>query len=554
MKVEGWKQLFAPHILERGMNYYESELVTVDSMDEQCIEATVEGTETYQVEIILHHGKVQDMACDCPYADDGNNCKHMAAVLFAAEDEATAGYSPLLNICDAEENTEDLDETALEQAVSVLSPDRLRRMLVEAAKKHADVRVAILLSTQKAVPPEVKKRWERDLEEISRRASDWNGFIDYEHASDYTLDLSRYLDEAISPLLENRLIMDAFELVGLVYTEAMLQDMDDSNGGLCFITSCCEEYWRELIPAPEADQQEMFAWFEEELRFFEDEVGEELLWPVIFCFTDTRILSKVLTMLDRRIEVAGEYALKGLAEQRVEIMKRLGASADEIEAYEMRFWKYPFIRKKELDRQEAEEQWDKALSLLQECEVLDREDTHLLAEYSERRIRLLKRSGQETEFLTALREYVFRFPQRDLSYVDMLKQSVPRDEWPELRAKLLAAPTLRFLRRALQMSEGMQEQVLEEIENSEFPSDILGYEKELRKLYPERVRDLLIKHFDIQMDRASSRSAYASIAHAVKSLYGYPKGRESAAALAAGWRAKYPRRRAMLEELNKQKL
>ncbi len=46
MKINGWKQLFAPHILQRGLDYYESELATIDRMDEQGIEATVEGTDS----------------------------------------------------------------------------------------------------------------------------------------------------------------------------------------------------------------------------------------------------------------------------------------------------------------------------------------------------------------------------------------------------------------------------------------------------------------------------------------------------------------------------
>jgi len=331
MKINGWKQLFAPHILERGLDYYESELVTIDNTDEQSIEATVEGTEPYRVEIVLYRGKVQDMFCDCPYADAGNNCKHMAAVLFAVEDEEADIYSPIQTICHAEEDTEDVDESALEQAVSDLSPDRLRRIILKAAKKHADVRDEILLSGQKSVTPDVKRRWARDLKAISRRASDRDGFIDYEHATDYTLNLSSYLDKVISPLLEARLIMDAFALVGLVYTEAMQQEIDDSDGGLCFIAGCCEEYWKELISASEADQREMFAWFEEELRLFEDDVGEELLWPVVFsCFNDAEFLPKILSILERRIETAGEYGLPGLVEQRIEIMERLGASADEI--------------------------------------------------------------------------------------------------------------------------------------------------------------------------------------------------------------------------------
>lgn len=117
---------------------------------------------------------------------------------------------------------------------------------------------------------------------------------------------------------------------------------------------------------------------------------------------------------------------------------------------------------------------------------------------------------------------MFRFRQRDLSYVELLKQSVSEEEWTALRGELLAAPSLRFQRRELQMREGMQEQVLKEIEDSNCPSSILDYEKELRKHYPDRVRNLLLKHFDMRMNQASSRGAYAGSAYSVKLLYSYP--------------------------------
>ena len=68
MEIADWKKLFAPHILSRGEEYYESELVEIEAMDEQSIEATVEGTDTYSVEIVLKNNRVAQMDCDCPYA------------------------------------------------------------------------------------------------------------------------------------------------------------------------------------------------------------------------------------------------------------------------------------------------------------------------------------------------------------------------------------------------------------------------------------------------------------------------------------------------------
>lgn len=52
----------------------------------QGIEAEVEGTKKYHVNIVLDGESVIYMSCDCPHAESGNNCKHMAAVLFRFEE------------------------------------------------------------------------------------------------------------------------------------------------------------------------------------------------------------------------------------------------------------------------------------------------------------------------------------------------------------------------------------------------------------------------------------------------------------------------------------
>lgn len=555
MDIVDWKKLFAPHILSRGLDYYESELVEIESMDDEFIEAVVEGTEPYSVEIILKNSRVKQMDCDCPYAADGNNCKHMAAVLFAADDADSDEYSPADDIAlHGQDGQKDLDKM-LTQAIAALPEDQLRALLITAAQTHSDIRDRIMLIGKAAAAPSMRKRWVAELHEITRRASDRHGFIDYDHASDYSVDLNDYLDETIAPLLENRLVMDAFDLIGLVFTEAMSQEIDDSDGGLSSIACNCASYWEDLIPSPEADQPKMLDWFQTQIQHFSGDVGEDFLWPVVFeTFTDPKLLPNILAMLDKRIESANEYSLERLVEQRIGLMKQAGATAEEIDGYRKGFWAQPFIRRHELDRLEAECLWKDALELLRECEELDAKDPFLLSEYSARRIRLLKQAGPESAWLNALRQHIFGFPQHDMTYITELKHAVTAEQWPELLQQLFQNKNTRGLRRELQLSEGMLEQMMSELEASPYPYELGQYESVLRKVYPERVRDLRLRQLDAQMRQASTRNAYARTAQALKHLYGYPAGREKAAELAAGWRRDYPRRSAMLEELKKAKL
>ena len=554
MKITAWKKLFAPHILSRGEEYFESELVKIEKIDEQSITATVEGTDVYSVEIVLKNNRVIEMDCDCPYAAEGNNCKHMAAVLFVAEDEENVELSIADDFSQLENENESVD-AVLEKTISGLSDIQLRQLLADTAKKHSDVRDRIMIIGKNTVGPDVKKCWASDLRIISRRASDRSGFIDYYHADDYFSELEGYMDDTIEPLLENRLIMDAFDLVGLVFTEAMSQEVDDSDGGLTFIASECEMYWEELIRSPEADQIKMLDWCLTQLRRFSGDVGEDILLTVISeYFTDPKLLPEIIKTLDKKIESANEYSVKQLICYRIELMKKLGASKTEIDTYRKKFWTYHFIRNQELDRLESEKRWEETLKLLGECEEMDSDNRYLMSQYSMRRVRILKQCGRKTDWLKELKRYIFSFPQRDLTYIEELKQAVSTDQWQEILPQLFNNENTKGLRRELQLSEGMLEQMMIELEASCFPYELKQYEKKLRKVYPERVRDLLLKQVDQQMRQASTRQAYARAIRELKHLYGYSDGRVKAAELAQAWRRDFPRRTAMLEELTKAKL
>ena len=82
-----WKDFFEEHILERGYHYYRSGNVEDLSIRNDKITATVYGSEEYDVSILMDGREIEEMECTCPYAEDGNYCKHMAAVLYAAEKE-----------------------------------------------------------------------------------------------------------------------------------------------------------------------------------------------------------------------------------------------------------------------------------------------------------------------------------------------------------------------------------------------------------------------------------------------------------------------------------
>lgn len=79
-----WQDLFSMTILSRGRTYYNAGRVKNLSKNDSCHSAVVTGTEEYNVVISYEGDNIASMTCNCPYAQSGERCKHIAAVLYAA--------------------------------------------------------------------------------------------------------------------------------------------------------------------------------------------------------------------------------------------------------------------------------------------------------------------------------------------------------------------------------------------------------------------------------------------------------------------------------------
>ena len=81
---DGWGRQFTQTILDRGVNMFVAGEVKSLARTADGYAAKVKGTSMYSVNIGVSGDEVRSMSCTCPYAADGLNCKHMAAVLFEA--------------------------------------------------------------------------------------------------------------------------------------------------------------------------------------------------------------------------------------------------------------------------------------------------------------------------------------------------------------------------------------------------------------------------------------------------------------------------------------
>lgn len=72
---------FSRKVLNKGWQYYDNCFVDDISVDQDIYSAIVHGSADYDVSVNIHKENFLNGKCNCPYALEGHNCKHMAALL-----------------------------------------------------------------------------------------------------------------------------------------------------------------------------------------------------------------------------------------------------------------------------------------------------------------------------------------------------------------------------------------------------------------------------------------------------------------------------------------
>jgi len=536
-KIE-WKKHFQPHILERGKEYYREGRVAQLSDRGGDITACVEGSEPYGVEIEYSGKNIEYMSCDCPYAEGGENCKHMAAVLYAWE---------------AGEISERPTAEELEKAINTFSEDELRRLLLSVAL--TDERVALILCPEKAdVKPVSSAGWRKQIDAISRRYGGQDGFVDYENAWDYASELEELLRDNGELLRERGQTEEAFSLICAVYEEVVTVEIDDSDGEVTMLLSACEEEWEEVFGAANtAQKQKMQEWFLKEWDKT-DWLGEEILGKFAFYNSSSEEMTrKGLAKIDCAIEEekanTKSYRLAELLRHKLSVLEQLPNAEAEVERFFAEYGNIPEIRMLYAERLLSAESTDEAIRVLEQAKA-DKESCYYAECACKRLVELYEAQNDREKLIAELRTMVTTFRQYDTDFAYQLKALIPEQDWIVMREELLQS-SLFMQKNELLFTEGLFRRLLDTIIQSESVSAMDRYSPFLRNDYPNEVRDFYVQYLTKSAKQASNRNMYHNLMPYLKRLYEYPGGQECTEELAKSWKTEYKRRPAMMDELKK---
>lgn len=302
MDRRDWKEMFAPHILQRGLAYYREGAVETLRQEGDVVKAAVLGSQRYRVEIGLKGGNITGWFCDCPYASDGTPCKHLAAVFYELEDDSRE---------DAPASGE--RQTPIQEVIQGLGLEQAQALLLRLAERDEAAADQIRLAAE---PPSRQqlRHWEKRIDRLLKRAAGRYGYIEYDQAWDTMCELDDLLSDTAGQLLTSEHVWEAFSLTGYGFQAAARCDMDDSDGGLTMLAETCHDLWSAQIEAATPElRRRMYQWFQDACQT-SDGLCQELLWEAQQeLFHDPEFLEANIAQLDRMIRGSRADKIRGTA-------------------------------------------------------------------------------------------------------------------------------------------------------------------------------------------------------------------------------------------------
>jgi len=555
-----WKSLFTSRFLKRGYDYYCMDAVENLDISEDLIRADVSGTEDYEVEISLENGEITDMYCSCPYAEDGRNCKHMAAVLYEWED-ARQEYEQDENALFIQAHTTEAfrkKQEAIQALVEQADISIVKSYLISALAENEKMLLRFYSAVCGGEQEEDVRPYTRQVDRIVRSYLGRNGYIEYHRAGRFIMELGEILDNDVKRMMDNRHYRSAFQLMNHIFVLIGEVDMDDSDDGTGILADEIYDLWTKLLDQAGADEKrKMFQWFTEHLDGSVIDYLEEYIERILLeGFSEKEYMPQKLSfvedMLDKaesgwsRSYAVGKWALKYL-----NLLEQQKASRTDMEKFCRQHWENSSVRRYYIDLCMKVKDYDLALEALDESLVLDKEYAGLLADYADKKKEIYLLQGDQDAYVKQLWDLVLRYRPGELKVYKELKAQYTEEKWTQEREKIFQALPRYTDVNELYKEEGLYDRLLSSVLRSPALYQLERYEDVLKAEYPEQLLDKYREELEKMAFRTSNRKTYQEIAGLLRRMKKIKGGSRLVGDILADWKEKYRNRPAMMDELSR---
>jgi hypothetical protein len=571
MNLEDFEDEIDPIILDRGEEYFECKAVeSLTKISPSQWQADVAGTDDYRVEVTIEDGEIIDWDCTCPY-DWGPVCKHVVAVLYEIKQAVEENRTEIHQKIAATSKTK--EKSQFEQFGEILqkvSKEELTVFLKKFALNDDHFLNEFLIHFAELAGSKQKKDYKTWIKELAESYSGRYGFIEYESSFPLFRQIDSLLKKAGNFFDKNN-IAEAIDICQAVIEEVpiIVQNMDDSAGFSSsavdwafslilenldkmqpsekemLLSYCLKEFYKrkytdfgwenkflELMPylvANSNQEKKFFAVLEET----EKKIGKDNSWSWTFHIVQLRMAKLEYFLIAGKKEEAKKFALENI--------------------------EFDEFRKFLIDEAIEERDFDRAKELISGgIEAAQRENFRgTVVDY---KLKLLE-IAQILKNKADIRKYaeeMFLLEHFDFQYYEILKSTYTKTQWKEVVEKIIDK-----IKRAdifggvdsilaeVYVREQYLDQLLKLLEkNSDNLHFVEMFAKHIKKNYPEELLNIYAQAVTVYAVN-TGRNYYNEIARAMKKMQKIPGGKKVVRKLVADFKEKYPRRRAMMEILNR---
>lgn len=537
--MNDWKRLFKPWILDRGFEYYMNSAVLDLAKCNGRYRACVTGSEDYEVIIEMKNKRITYMECNCPYAYDGQNCKHMAAVLYEINEgeDNDQGEEWCIN---------DNNEDNIKEIIESLSESELKEVVREIIQNSNEAYSVFQNKYIKKIIGHTNVL--KQIESIFADYSDYSDYVDYKEALELHEELDMQID-SIRMLVTDGRYQEAYTCVKYIIMQSQYLEIDDSAGYFYNDLSACMEIIREILSKETPINKTIVSWlttvvdmpcffFEKEvldmLEQFED-INEFLDNKIAAMKAEGNIYCSIDLYLDKKYLYLRHHNknVKEFVEENVQ---------------------YTIVRKRYIEDLIMDKNYQEALHWLTKSRSMDIEKRGLVNEYCQGIIDIYNKLGSTKEAIIEAKKWLYKYSEGELKAFLVLK-SLYKDQWLEHQQEVIKELENREVDMLdIYQEEKMYNLLLAKLMNDTTPYRMQKYEKVLKPIYPNELLKFFNKHIQLALLNSNSRKYYQGIVRQIKHLLSYPNGKQEVASLLQLLKNKYHNRPALLDELAKIKI
>jgi hypothetical protein len=558
-----WQELFESHILERGFRYYRQGFVEDFCESKDSVRATVQGSNAYEVLIEIKDKKIIDMNCECPYADEGNYCKHMAAVLFYMEGADKDGFEGKQNRTNGVTLPEALLDKGKSAGILVEEADEnlVRNFLTGILENDEKLLNRFRNALNCEISASDMKRYKNQINTIFRKFAGRHDFIDYYHADGFITELEDFLYNDIAGIIKNRQYEAAFELTNYIFVKTADQDIDDSAGGTGMLAEKCYEIWLGIAEhCSKKFKEKMFQWYTDHLNGSVIDYMEVYIERIMFeSFKEDEFLEKKLRLAEDKVNElkkednsrSSEYRAAQWVLNVIKIMQDQKKPQDLIDQYCIENLKFNSVRKYYVAYCINSGHYETAICVLKEGKEIDKDLPGLVADYSLQLKNLYKQTGDNRAYEDELWSLVLKYRTGDVELFRELKSLYSQEEWVEKREIIFQKLPVNTRVDKLYEEEKLYDRLLKVVLDSLELYRLTEYEYCLQKLYPAELLMKYEKEVQGMIKRVSDRKRYQEIVSFLGRMKKYPEGTKKVKEIVSDWQIAYKNRPAMMDELQK---